>query len=271
MKKVIVGLMLGLSLVVTGCQRVQPNHVGVLETNCAKNGKSDFEIVSGRVNTMGLCTHLYTVPLYEQRGGFGQTVTLKSSDNTEFVVKPVYSYRVTRDRSIDVVFDNRQVSTSDSSELATNKDAFLTAIETNILNPKIVDMLRTQVASMSSEALMGNGGNAKFNDIARGIVTKEFESRGFKLISFSVMLEPSARVKVIIDERNQAETQVSTINSKVEQAKKQLELESIQSQIKLERSKGLTQAYLTDKFIDKWDGKTPLYGNTPVSVLIQQK
>jgi hypothetical protein len=50
MKKL--SLMLVLVALLTGCgTRVQPNYAGVLMENYGKDGKSDFSLQKGRVNT----------------------------------------------------------------------------------------------------------------------------------------------------------------------------------------------------------------------------
>ncbi|MDR2890790.1 MAG: hypothetical protein LBV18_04210, partial [Alistipes sp.] len=86
----------------TSCERVAPNYSGVLMKNWGKDGKSDFTIVLGRVNVLAPGTELFQVPLFEQRGEFDTPLALKASDNTEFSASPVYSYKVVKDRSIDV-------------------------------------------------------------------------------------------------------------------------------------------------------------------------
>lgn len=261
MKKIILSMCMTLPLIFTGCSRVEPNQAGVLMESYGKNGKSDFSIVSGRVWTASPGTELYTVPLFEQRAAFETTTTLKSSDGTEFAVKPVYTFKVIKERAVDVIFENKQIM-GDSNAIA--------SIQTNILDPKIVDLLRTLVLSKKSSDLMAEGGNERFNTEARKIVTAEFNRRGFELSSFSAMLDYSDKVKTIIDARNQSNTQVSTIDSKILQARKELELEQINVQIAQVKSQGLTDSILKEKFIDKWDGKTPLYGNTPVTALLQK-
>ena len=50
---------------------------------------------------------------------------------------------------------------------------------------------------------------------------------------------------------------------KIEEQKKQNELERLKTEQALITSKGLTKEILYKQFIDKWDGKTPLYGVTP--------
>ena len=37
------------------------------------------------------------------------------------------------------------------------------------------------------------------------------------------------------------------------------------------KSEGITQQILTQQFIEKWDGKTPLYGNLPVTLFKQER
>lgn len=260
MKKLFTIAALSITMALTACSRVEPNQAGVLMQDYGRNGKSDFSIVSGRVWTASPGTELYTVPLFEQRGQFEEIVTLKSSDGTEFVVRPVYTFKVIKDRAVDVIFDNKQIMGDENA---------IQSIRINILDPKITDLLRTLVLSKRSTDLMAEGGNEKFNEEARKLVTDEFKRRGFEIVSFSAMLDYSAKVKTIIDARNQSNTQVSTLDSKIEQARKELELEQINTQIAKVKSDGLTDAILKEKFIEKWDGKTPLYGNTPVTNLVK--
>ena len=93
----------------SSCERVAPNFVGVLMEDWGKNGKSDFTIVQGRVSTVAPGTELFQVPLFDQRGQWDEPMHLKAADNTEFTAKPTYSYKVIRERAIDIVFDNYQM------------------------------------------------------------------------------------------------------------------------------------------------------------------
>lgn len=256
MKLLSLPLALTTVLLISGCSRVEPNNAGVLMENYGKNGKEDFTIVSGRVWTLSPGTDLYTVPLFEQRAQFESDVTLKSADGTEFIVKPIYSFKVIKNRAVDVIFDNKQIMGSEDA---------IQSIRMNILDPKITDILRTEVLSKRSTDLMAEGGNERFNADARQLVSQELNKRGFELVSFSAMLDYSSKVKTIIDARNQSNTQISTIDSKIEQAKKELELETINTQIALVKSQGLTKEILQEKFIDKWDGKSALYSDNMIT------
>lgn len=48
-----------LSVLFISCERVAPNYQGVLMHDWGKNGKSDFTLVKGRVNTMSPGTELF--------------------------------------------------------------------------------------------------------------------------------------------------------------------------------------------------------------------
>lgn len=256
----VVGLV-GSMAMFTGCSRVEPNQAGVLMSDYGKNGKADFTIVSGKVFTGWFGTQLYTIPLFEQRVTTDNSTILKSSDSTEFVVKPIYSYRVIKERAIDVVFDNKQTMSSDDDKM--------TAIQKNILDPRITDILRSTLQKEKSTNLMSDGGNMAFNENVRKQVSEEFAKRGFELVSFSAMLDYSDKVKDIIDKRNQSNTSIETIESDIKQAQKKLELERINTEIALVKSRGLTNELLQQQFIEKWDGSSPLYGTTPITHLMK--
>ena len=66
-----------------------------------------------------------------------------------------------------------------------------------------------------------------------------------------------------IDSRNEVNTNISVLDQKIEEQKKQNELEQLKTEQALIASRGLTREILYKQFIDKWDGKTPLYGIAP--------
>lgn len=256
MKQKIMGLMLALMGIVllSSCVRVAPNHAGVLMQNYGKDGKSDFSIVTGRVNMMGFGLELFQVPLFDQRGEFDDGVTLKSADNTEFSARPSYSYRVTRERAIDVVFDNKHIDTGED---------FMSSIEDNILEPRIYDLIKEESRKHKTDELMADGGSLVFEKQLEEIVKAEFEKRGFQLMTFSAQLEFSAKVREKIDSRNEVNTNLSVLDQQIEEQKKRNELERLKTEQNLIRSQGITQQLLQEEFIRKWDGKTPLYGKVP--------
>lgn len=91
--------------------------------------RENFKIVAGKVSTWELGTELFQVPLFDQRGEFSDPVTLKAADNTEFTARPTYSYKVMKNRAIDIVFDNKHI---DKADTPSGKDGFMQSLATYI-------------------------------------------------------------------------------------------------------------------------------------------
>lgn len=243
-----------LMLALASCERVAPNYAGVLMENYGKDGKEDFSIVSGKVSTWEWGTELFQVPLFDQRGGFSQPVTLKAADNTEFTACPVYSYKVIKNRAVDVVFDNKHIGSGND---------FMSSLEDNILEPRMYDLIKEESRKYKTDSLMADGGSLLFEKNLEQIVREEFNSRGLELKSFSAQLEFSNKVREKIDSRNEVNTNISVLEQQIQEQQKRNELEELRTQQALIQSRGLTKEILQKQFIEKWDGKTPLYGVVP--------
>lgn len=252
MKKLLL-VLLGFVLL-TSCERVAPNYYGVLMQNYGKNGKSDYTKQQGRVNTMSPGTELFQVPAWEQRGQFtndegeDRVLQIKAADNTAFTSKPLYSYKVIEAHVVDVVFQN--------ARLGSGSD-FMRALEDNVLEPRIYDIIKEASRSYTTDQLMSNGGSLKFEQYVQEIVKLEFEKSGLELISFSLNLDFSKKVKEKIDSRNEVNTNISVLDQQIAEQKKRNELEQLKTEQAIIRSKGLTQEILQEKTIQKWNGVLP--------------
>ena len=252
MKKVLL-LVLGVVLL-TSCDRVAPNYYGVLMENYGKDGKSDYTKVQGRVSTMSPGTELFEVPAWEQRGKFtddngeDRVLQIKAADNTAFTSKPLYSYKVIENRVVDVVFQN--------ARLGSGSD-FMNALQDNVLEPRIYDIIKEASRSYTTDALMANGGSLKFEQYVQDIVIKEFDKSGLQLISFSLNLDFSKKVKAKIDSRNEVNTNISVLDQQIAEQRKRNELEALKTEQNKIRSAGITPQLLQEQAIKKWDGKTP--------------
>lgn len=250
------------ALMFISCQRVAPNYDGVLMENYGKAGKSDYSIVKGRVNTMGPGTELFQVPMFQQRAGFEDPSHLKAADNTEFTAKPQYSYRVIKGRSIDVVFDNKQLGGGDD---------FMKALENNILEPYIYDLMKEESRRYTTDSLMATGGNLRFEEDVQDKVKTIFESKGLELLTFSSNLDFSAKVKSKIENRNEVNTNISVLDQQIAEQKKRNELARLQAEENKILSEGLTPQILRKMEIETWGkygAKVPTYwgGNGPVMI-----
>jgi hypothetical protein len=244
MKKISL-LTFGLLLIIlTSCEWVKPNYAGVFMENYGKNGKSDFSLVTGKVGTMAPGTELIQVPLWEQRGGYDSILHLKDADNTEFQVNPTYSYRVIKEKAIDVVFENNHLD-GDGEE-------FLESIENNVLEMRIRDLIKEESRRYKTDTLMANSGSLKFEEKVQKIIKEAFAKSGFELISFSSQLEFQDKVKKKIEERNEVSQDLQVVEGKILVQVKKNELARLQAQENIELSKGLTDEILQKMAIEGW-------------------
>ena len=246
-------LVLGVILL-TSCERVAPNYYGVLMENYGKNGKSDYTKQQGKVNVMAPGTELFQVPAWEQRGQFSddegkdRVLQVKAADNTAFTSKPLYSYKVIENRIVDVVFQNSRLGSGDN---------FMSALQDNVLEPRIYDIIKEASRSYTTEQLMANGGSLKFEQYVQDIVKKEFDKSGLELISFSLNLDFSNKVKAKIDSRNEVNTNISVLDQQISEQRKKNELETLITEQSIIRSRGLTPEVLQEKAINRWNGVLP--------------
>lgn len=252
MKKVIL-LLVGVVLL-SSCERVAPNYYGVLMENYGKNGKEDYTKQQGRVNTMSPGTELFQVPAWEQRGAFtndegvDRILSIKAADNTAFSSKPLYSYKAIPANVVDLVFQNARLGSGDD---------FMTALQDNVLEPRIYDIIKEASRSYTTDQLMANGGSLRFEQYVQALVKKEFNSAGLQLISFSLNLDFSKKVKAKIDSRNEVNTNVSVLDQQIIEQRKRNELELLRTEQAVIRSRGLTSEILQEKAINRWNGILP--------------
>lgn len=248
----------------TSCDRVAPNYYGVLMENYGKNGKSDYVRQQGRVWTSSPGTELFQVPAFEQRAEFEQenengelvprTLKLKAADNTEFTAKPLYSYKAKPDMVVDLVFQNARLGAGED---------FMRALENNVLEPHIYDLIKEESRKYITDTLMASGGSLRFENKIQNLVKKSFDEKGLELITFSANLDFSEKVKAKIDSRNEVNTNISVLDQQIAEQKKRNELELLRAEQNKIRSSGITPQLLQERFIQKWDGKTPLYSDVP--------
>ncbi len=169
----------------------------------------------------------------------------------------MYSYKVIPDKVIDVVFQNARLGSGND---------FMRALENNVLEPHIYDLIKEESRKYSTDTLMASGGSLMFENKVQALVKKSFEEKGLELITFSANLDFSDKVKAKIDSRNEVNTNVSVLDQQIIEQRKKNELAALKAQENKIISSGITPQLLQQQFIERWDGKTPIYGNMPVTL-----
>jgi hypothetical protein len=219
---------------------VKPNHEGVMMEDYGKNGKSDFHRVSGKVSTWTAGTELFQVPLYEQKGEYGDKLTISSTDNTDFFVSPIYTYRAKAGEGVNIVFNYKH--------LGQNID--LDMIEDQVLDSRIKDVSREISNSLSDEQLMNNGGKLKYERACTDSLRKIFDKAGFELLTYSSQLSFTPEMKAKIAERNKVEGESAILDKKLANTKKEIELANLNAEANRARSQGVTALLMQERELD---------------------
>lgn len=241
-------LMLFISVGLTACDRVKPGQLGVLVENYGKDPTRDYNLVAGKVVTAAPGTTLYKLPAYEQRNEFEEPIIVKSADGTQLSIKPRYSYRIDPAQATKVIRQYSGVITKGSD---------LKEVEKKALDPAVTDVVRDIISRTTSTDIMNTGGNTGFNDQARKQITTAFKERGFILESFSTVLDYSESVKASIDARNKANSEINTLDSKIQQARKETELAKLEAVNTITKSEAITEQQIQMELISKWNGQLP--------------
>lgn len=255
--KILGALIIG-AFTLTSCSRVEPNYEGVLMEGYGRNGKSDFKIVTGLQWTFWPGTSLYQVPMFETSGD-PSAVKISAKDAGEFTVDPSYQYQPIRGKGVDIVFNYKHLGINDPEVMMDN-------VESAILNKIVTNAYREVARGYTTDSLMNN--LSKFEQQVEARLTKDFETKHFKLNNLTSGLVPPKSMAVAIEARNNAIQQAEKVKNELQVSKMNLEKAKIDAEANRVRAQGLDNKILQEKWIEAirttqnkviiTDGKTPV-------------
>lgn len=245
-------LVLGLALAtLASCTRIDAGHEGILIKQYGSDkGVQDVSLVTGRV-----WYNPWTEDV-EQYATFIQTVdyeafNVNAKDGSEFTVDPTLSFNIVSGNSPKIFSKYRK----DLEEVS----------KTTILN-YVKDAFRLQMNKYTTDEIVSN--REKFENDVQSTLAKVLESEGFKLEQLTSGLKYPQTIVDAVNAKNKAVQDAMKVENELRvteaQAKKlivQAEAEKKANELK---QVSLTPLLIQQQFIDKWDGHTPLYGNSPV-------
>jgi len=244
--------------ILTSCNRVQPNYEGVLMTGYGRNGRADFNVVTGSQGMLGPGSELYQVPMFEQKADPAE-VNLTARDAGTFTVDPSLTYQAIRTKGADIIFNYKHVGIDDEGTIMDN-------IEVAVLNALVTNAYREEARNFTTDSLMNNL-NA-FEHQVEMRLKKDFEAKYFTLTALTSGLKPPASMAKAIESRNNAKQQAEQVKNELEVARMNLEKAKIEAEANKVRTSGLSQQNLTEQWIEAikttqnkviiTDGKTPI-------------
>lgn len=267
MIKLITGSVVGLILMVflfQSCERIDAGHVGVKVNQYGDNkGVDDVVAVTGMVFFNPFTTTIYEFPTFIQHKEYkgDNSFIVNSKDGSEFSVSPIMNYSVQRDK-VPTIFSKYRRPLED--------------IEEGFLKTAVYDAFRLATNKYTADELISN--RAVFEVEVRRLLDNALLKEGFVINQFTSNLIYPETFKKSIEAKNnavqaalRAENEVKTAEAqaKIKVATAEGNAQAMLTSAKAEaESNRLKQATLTPlllqlEYINKWDGKLPVYGQVP--------
>lgn len=269
-KKISVAIVAFIGLVVLSqsCERIDAGHVGVLVNQYGDNkGVDDVTAVTGMVFYNPITTKIYEFPTFIQHKEYRKTADednsfiVNSKDGSEFSVSPIMNYSVQRDK-VPAIFAKYRRPLED--------------IEEGFLKTAVYDAFRLATNKYTADELISN--RAIFEVEVRRLLDNQLLKEGFIINQFTSNLIYPETFKRSIEAKNNAVQSALRAENEVKTAE-------AQAKIKVATANGNAQAMLTAakaeaeanslkqrtitpmllqlEWINKWDGKLPVYGTAP--------
>jgi regulator of protease activity HflC (stomatin/prohibitin superfamily) len=267
MFKTIGASVLGFFLLVVlfnSCERVDAGHVGVKVNMYGDNkGVDDVVAVTGMVFYNPITTKIYEFPTFIQHKEYKgeNSFIVNSRDGSEFSVSPIMNYSVQRDK-VPAIFSKYRRPLED--------------IEEGFLKTAVYDAFRLATNKYTADELISN--RAVFEVEVRRLLDGQLLKEGFVINQFTSNLIYPETFKKSIEAKNNAVQAALRAENEVKTAE-------AQAKIKVATAEGNAQALLTSakaeaeanrmkqqtltplliqlEYVNKWDGKLPVYGTVP--------
>ncbi len=267
MKTIISGVV-GFFILVTlffSCERIDAGHVGVKVNQYGDNkGVDDVVAVTGMVFYNPFTTRVYEFPTFIQHKEYKgeNSFIVNSKDGSEFAVSPIMNYSVQREK-VPAIFSKYRRPLED--------------IEEGFLKTAVYDAFRLATNKYTADELISN--RAVFEVEVRRLLDGQLLKEGFIINQFTSNLVYPETFKKSIEAKNnavqaalRAENEVKTAEAqakiKVATAEGNAQAMLTQARAEAEANKlkqsTLTNLLLQQQWIEKWDGKLPVYGQAPM-------
>ena len=260
----VIGLIL-MALLAKSCERIDAGHVGVKVNLYGDNkGVSDVTEVTGMVFYNTITHSIYEFPTFIQHKEYtGENAFIvNSKDGSEFHISPIINYSVKREK-VPSIFAKYRRS--------------LGEIEDGFLKTNIYDAFRMTANFYTAEELISN--RQLFETKVRQTLDASLLPEGFIINQLTSNLVYPETFKRAIEAKNNAVQSALMAENKVKQAEAEAKIKaataegnasamltSAKAEAEANRLKQqtITPMLLQLEWINKWDGKLPVYGQAPM-------
>lgn len=239
------------STLFTSCnERIDAGYDGILIKQYGTNkGVQDINLVTGRVWYNPWTEDVVEIPTFVQTKDYAP-FTVNAKDGSSFTVDPTISFGVKPGAGPKIYKKYRL------------KLDVIT--ETTIYN-YVKDAFRIQMNKYTTDEIVSN--REKFETDVQSTLEKVLEKEGFYLEQLTSGLQYPETIVAAVNNKNKAVQEAMMVENQLRVAEAQAKKSIIQAEAEKKtnelKQQSLTPLLIQQQFIEKWDGKTPLYGNLP--------
>lgn len=226
-----------------GCEGIKVNLYG------SDKGVDDISLVTGAVWYNPWTTNIYEYPTYVQTVDY-EPFKINAKDGSEFIVDPTISLKIIDGESPNVFRKYR-------------KD--LSEVIHGALYNYVKDAFRIQLNKFTTDDIVSKRDSIEI--AIESYLNKTLTKENFKLEQLTSGLQYPKTIVESVNLKNKAIQQAMQVENEVRvaqaQAKKLLVAAEAEKKANELKQQSLTPAILQKMWIEKWDGKLPVYGQVP--------
>ena len=234
----------------SSCTRVDPAAEGIKVKLVGSNrGVDDVTLVSGWVWFNPFTTEIYEYPNYVQTVDY-EPFVLNSKDGSQFTVDPTILIQVIKGEGPTIFKKYRKE---------------LNAVLGGAIYTYVKDAYRIELNKYTADELISN--RNQFESDVQAHLDTILSTEHFVLAQITSGLQyPESLVNAIdmknkvVQDKLRADNEVALAEAQAKKLVVQAEAEKQANELK---TKALTPAILEQMWIEKWDGKLPVYGTVP--------
>lgn len=231
-------------------ERIDAGHDGILvKMYGSDRGVQDVSLVTGRIWYNPFTESVYEYPTFVQTYDF-EAFTVNAKDGSEFTVDPTVSLYIQKGETPRIFKKYRK----ELQEVA----------ETAIYN-HIRDAFRIQMNKYTTDEIVSS--REKFENDIQIQINKILEQEGFKLEQLTSGLKYPESIVNAVNAKNKAVQDAMKVENELRiseaWAKKLVVEAEAEKKANELKNQALTPLLIQQQFIDKWDGKLPVYGQVP--------
>lgn len=233
-----------------GYERVDAGHEGILVNLYGdEKGVSDISMCTGAVWYNPFTQAVYEYPTFVQTVDY-EPFTINAKDGSEFTVDPTISLKIVDGKSPDVFKKYRKE---------------LDDVIHGTLYNYVKDAFRIQLNNFSTDYIVSN------RDSIESAIEKHLSTaltkENFQLEQLTSGLKYPKTIVDAVNQKNRAVQEAQTALNEVAvaeaNAKKLLVAAQAEAEANRLKQQALTPQILEKMWIEKWDGKLPIYGQVP--------